>query len=138
MSTEEWVAKLESESAAMKQGFARPATSIDVLSRTVLYSTVKNAITFTYTGGSTQVVNDPERFIVTYTTLTGANTLAKLEISTDQTSPSLKVRRIPYSGGARWSVVMNSRDYATWATTNCVITIQALLDGNITINEVTS
>lgn len=137
MSVEAWLSRLEKESDALKQTFLRSATSLKVITNTLTYQTVRNAITIVFSGGS-NVFNDPERFIVTFDTFTGSNTIARLEMSTDQQYPFVKVRRLPYSGGARWSVVMNSRDYATWTTTNCQISIHSLVDGSITVSEVNS
>jgi hypothetical protein len=137
MSTEEWVAKLDIESNALKQAFERSAYSMQVITKTLNFSTTQNAVTVSGSFGSF-TSSDPERLIVTYDTFSGANTAAKLELSTNYLFSYPKVRRIPYLGGARWIVTLNSNVDSSWHSTACVLTVQSLVDGAISVTEATS
>lgn len=137
MTTEEWMAKLTAEGNSLKQSFSRTAQSIPVTTKTVSFSTTRNAITITNSSGST-TYSDPERVILTFDTVNGSSTLAKLEVSPDSSYPGLRVRRAPYSGGARWYVTMNSKSDTSWVTTNCVFTVQSFIDGTLSAGETTS
>lgn len=136
MTTEQWLSKLENESKALKQGFERSATSIPLFTKSISYSTNRNAMTMTYTGAS-MVVSEPERVIVTFNTLNSLNTLAKLEIQTDSNRLPL-VRRLPYSGGARWSVTAGTKNDSTWETTNYTFVVHSFINGEISVSEVSS
>lgn len=135
-SVEQWLSRLEDEGKSLKQGFERSATSMELFTRTATHSTSRNPITLTDQFGS-YTHSDPERVIVTFNTNSGANTLAKLELSTN--NPSMPVvRRLPFSGGARWSVTASTRDSSTWVPTNYSFTVHALIDGIITTSETSS
>lgn len=136
MTTEQWLSSLENESKALKQGFERSATTIPLFTKSTNFSTSRNALNLSFSGGSV-VVSDPERVIVTFNTSNSLNTLAKLEIQTDSNRLPL-VRRLPYSGGARWSVTAGTKNDSTWETTNYLFVVQSFIDGEISITEGTS
>lgn len=137
MDTERWIAKLEAEEKALKQAFQQSALKLDVITKNATFSPSRNAITTTYSGGSS-TTNDVERFIVTFNTSSGSNTLATLELSTDSTFLP-RVRRLPHTGGVKWMVTAESKDrFGTWSPTNYVATVESVVDGSISFSEVSS
>lgn len=139
MKTEEWLAKLEAENKALKQVFDRAATSMTVYTKSVSITTTKNSITITTPGSPPSTLEDQERLIVTFNTLTGANTIAKLEISCSSTYIPIKRLR-PYSGGAQWMVTNSpNRDGSfNWISTTYTFTVQSFLDGTLSVGEASS
>lgn len=137
MNTETWLRKLESESKALKVASQRSASNLPIYTRSINFATSRNAITINTPGGTT-TQNDPERVIVTYATTNGANTIAKLEMTNDNTNGIIVIHRIPYSGGARWSITNGSKDPVTFTPTNYTFTVQSMIDGTLTASEMTS
>jgi len=137
MSTELWLKRLEVESKALKAAYQRSASSIPIYSHPINFNTARNQVTINYTGGSS-VQNDPERVIVTYATSTGSNTIAKLEVVTDNSAGIIVIRRVPYVGGARWSITQNSKDPSVFTTTNYTFTVRSMIDGTLSAAEMTS
>lgn len=137
MSVENWLAKLETEAAAMKQGYQRPANTIPVLQNSLTHSTVKNTLIF-YSPSGDNVFNSPERIIVTFATTSGTKTLATLEL-TSNSSFKPKVRRIPYTGGARWIVTAPAKGQGTsWEATEYNFTVESMIDGTLSAVRATS
>jgi len=137
MNVEKELKKLEDESKAMKAAFERSAAQIPIFTKTVRHSTSQNRITLKYPGGGTSYNGDPESVIVTFNTNSGINTLAKLEATTDNSRLPL-VRRVPFSGGARWSVTANPKgdfDGNNWSPTNYTFTVQAASEGTLTTED---
>lgn len=127
MTTEQRIRALRIEANALKQAFMASATQINLITKNLAYSTKKNLIN---QGGFTY--EDQERVVVTYASTEGVNTLAKLEITGDYDTVPI-VRRVPYSGGARW-VVSNAPKMGIggWQATNYTFTVQAVVNGTIT------
>ncbi len=137
MDTERWLAKLESEDNALKQAFQQSALKLDVITKSATFSPSRNAITITTSSGNS-TLNDVERFIVTFNTTTGSNTLATLELTTDSTFLP-RVRRIPHTGGVKWMITAESKDrFGTWAATNYGVIIESVVDGSISFSEISS
>lgn len=136
MNVESELIKLENESKALKATFERAATTITLFTNGITHTTTQNQMTVVTSGG-TYYQNDPERVIVTFNTNTGANTIAKLEIATDNTDLPV-VRRLPYSGGAQWSVCAGTKNTSPWQPTNYTFTVQSLMDGALSAAEATS
>ena len=136
MDTTEWGRKLES--SAIKQAFNRAATTIPMFTKSASISTSKNAVTMV-TPSSTTTINDQERVVITWNTLTGMNTIGTLEIAPND-NPSLPlIRRVAYTGGARW-IINNHPDTSTgsWRPTPYSITVHSFVDGTLTLSEPTS
>lgn len=140
MSIEKQIADLWNESNALSVAYAQAAVKLPVItSNAVNHATTANTITIVPTGGSAINQSDPERVIVTFNTTSGANTTAKLEMTTDNTSLPI-VRRLPYSGGAQWSVTALPKldGTGTRVTTNYVFTVQSLIAGTLSSADATS
>lgn len=136
--TEQWVEDLESESKALKQSFQRTATSLVVFTKRASISTTRNRATRVSSGWSYEA-DDQERVIVALSTNNGANSLAKLELTTSAQSLPVKRLRI-FNGGAQW-VLTNSPQYdsgGNWIPTRYDFTVQTFVDGTLTAAEATS
>lgn len=125
------IKNLRREYHALKQAFEANATQINLITRTTSFATKKNecywddpnAASYDYTGN--------ERTIVTFDTTSGANTIAKLEISGDYVNLP-EVRRMPYTGGARWVVSTAPEHFGSdWEATHYQFTVQSLVDGSL-------
>lgn len=123
--------QLRQEYHALKVSFTSSANNIPLLVRELDFATKKNACRYS-SGGIAFDYEDNERVVVTLDTTTGSNTLANLEISGDFTIPPV-VRRVPYSGGARW-VVMTAPQYenGSWKATNYHFQVLTLVKGTLT------
>ncbi len=130
MTVSQSIANLRREYHALKQAFQASATKINLITKTAQFSTSKNACN--YNGGGINFnYNDNERVVVTLATASGANTLANLEISGNYEQPPI-VRRVPYSGGARWIVSNAPRQSdGNWAATTYNFTVQTLINGTL-------
>lgn len=124
------IATLRREYHALKQAFEKNATQITLITKKLSYSSARNACSWSGQGFSFNY-DDNERIVVTFSTNSGANTLAKLEISGDYTILP-QVRRVPYSGGARWIVANAPRTSGgNWQTTSYNFTVQSLVNGTL-------
>ena len=121
---------LRQEYHALKVSFAASANDIPLVAKTMDFTTKKNACRYS-SGGVSFDYEDNERVVVTLDTATGSNTLATLEISGNFEIPPV-VRRVPYSGGARW-VVMTAPRYAggSWAATTYHFQVLTLVNGTL-------
>lgn len=117
---------LETEAAALKAAFEQSATSL-----TVAFS---GSITCATTANMDQYGNYADETVqVTLATTTGANTLATIELETDSTYLPI-IRRVPYSGGARWRVTIMPKNgyYASnWTATNFTFYVHAFVSGEL-------
>ena len=122
--------KLRNEYWALKMAFEAAATNVKLTTKTLTYTTSKNACHWSDSGFNFDY-EDNERVVVTLATSSGANTLAKLEISGNYTELPI-VRRVPYSGGARW-IVSNAYRISggAWAATTYNFTVQTLVNGTL-------
>ena len=124
------IAKLERELEAQKTAYEKIATQLPVFTRSINYSTKANPITITYPNNTTFSFDGNERVVVTFSTSRGSNTIADLEITKDGQMIDLKVRRIPYSGGARWIVyTLPNYNGGNRVSTNYNFTVQSAVDG---------
>lgn len=135
MNTDTWLTRLDTESKALKVAFDRNANSLLLKTNSISYQTVRNQITLNYNGGSSQE-DDPERVILTFNTSSGANTIAKLELTVDNVYARPYVRRLPYSGGARWQITITPK--SPYAPTNVEFTVLSLVDGLLSTGEISS
>lgn len=130
MSTvEQKISNLERELKAMKVAFERSATKTNLITKPISFNTKENLITLSGQYPFSQ--DDLERVVVTLSTSSGANTIAKLEISGNyDTLPT--VRRVPFSGGARWVVTNSPRQSGgSWTPTTYNFTVHSLVNGTI-------
>lgn len=135
MSTEAWLAKLEEESRALKASFERSANSLLLKTQNIAYQTIRNQVTVSYPGGS-YVQDDAERVILTLNTASGINTIAKLELSVDNVYARPYVRRLPYAGGARWSITCAPK--SPYSPTNITFVVRSMTEGTLSVAEVSS
>lgn len=120
------IQNLRKEAQAMKVAFERSATAVALITKTTSFQTKKNLVTedgFSY--------EDLERVVVTLAGSEGANTIAKLEVAGDYDTVPI-VRRVPFSGGARW-VVTTAAKYSggAWAPTTYQFTVHSLVRGEL-------
>lgn len=130
---------LELESAALKSSFSRSANELPLFTISEKFTTTRNAVNIVANGNS-NISNDPERIVITLNTNIGANTIANLEISTNNSRLPVK-RRVPYSGGAKWIVTAATKGDISgdnWQSTTYQFNIQSLVDGELTITEMSS
>lgn len=161
MSVEQEIRNLEAEVKAIKASFEQNATTMTIHSAQVQFSTSPNYIQWNGNGhhvatmypwleslsGLTSDLSGNhtgygrERFIVTFRCNGGNNTFASLEIDpVNQTSmPIVWAKRIPYSGGARWEVlVWDNGDYDsqgnyTWEPNIFNIAVQSAIAGTLEV-----
>lgn len=129
MDTSGKLRNIRRELQAQKSAFERGASTLNLYTKTLTYSTKKNACRW-QDSGSTFNYEDNERVIVTLTTTSGANTLAKLELTGNYSTLPM-VRRVPYSGGARWIVATSPRYSGGWQPTDYTFTVQTLVNGTL-------
>ena len=128
--------QIKRELQAQKVAFSRASSQLPLYTKNLVYNTKKNACRATdlYPPYSYYDYEGNERVVVTLNTPSGANTLATLEINGNYDTYPV-VRRVPYSGGARWVVATSPRynwDDHTWRTTTYNFTVQTLVDGVLT------
>lgn len=136
-STQQILSRLRREHKALKMAFEATATKVTLITKTLSFSTSKNACRQT-SGGIGFDYEDNERVVLTLDTPSGANTIAKLEIDGNYTELPI-VRRMPYSGGARW-VISNAPRYSggAWASTTYNFTVQTLINGTLSAKMIWS
>lgn len=124
---------LRREYWALKTAFSAPAINIPVITKTLNFTTSKNLCHYVAPGYYDYYTEEIERVEVTLTTTSGANTFAKLELSGNATEAYPKIRRVPYSGGARWIVTnVPRRSDGNWQATSYTFTVQTMVDGTLT------
>lgn len=125
--------KLEDEIIAQKAVYEKMATQMPVFTKSVNFTTKANPMVIDYGGGSTYSFDGNERVMVTFATSRGSNTIAALEMTLDGITADLKVKRIPYTGGARW-IVYNMPNYdggGNRIDTHYTFTVQSAIDGTL-------
>ncbi len=122
--------KLENEIIAQKATYEKMATQMPVFTKSVDFTTLGNSITMDQGGGSTFTFDGNERVEVTFNTSRGSNTLAVLEMTSDAIKADLKVKRVPYNGGAKW-IVYDIPNYnnGNRVDTHYTFTVQSAVDG---------
>ena len=115
---EKAVSNLESEIKALKNAYEQAALQLPVFTYTNNFRSSLNHMKVIFQDGTEYEFEGVSRIMVTFTSSRGTNTLANLEIDFGDYSEygvaNIHVRRIPYSGGARWIIYENSgevKDY---------------------------
>lgn len=129
------IKRLRREFHAQKQNYQKVATQINLITKTLTFTTSKNACRYAG-GGIAFDYEDNERVVVTLATSSGANTLAKLEVSGNYDTVPV-VRRVPYAGGARWIISTAPRQSGgAWAATTYNFAVQTLVNGALSAKMV--
>ena len=137
-SIQEQIQKLQLEAAAIKASFEQSATQIPVHTKSLGFSTSRNKLTTHYPGGSQYEDSGVERVVVTFASVNGADTIATLEVSTDNPN-QLNIRRSIYSGGAQWVVSARPKsENNSWSPTNYTFKVHSLIDGDLSAKDVQS
>lgn len=135
MSTEKELKKLEDEITAQKAVFEKMAAQLPVYTKSVNFKTKANPMHMDQ-GGSSYNFDGNERVVVTFATDRGSNTVATLEMTVTGFTSDLKVKRVPYTGGARW-IVYNTPTYGqvggTWQRIDTIydFTVQSAVSGTL-------
>lgn len=156
MRTDNEVKKLEQEIKALKTSFEQSASMLDVYTEEINFETSINVTNFSNSGSydplnwSTlmamrQLPNgtrfSTETIKVTFRCDAGINTFASLEINNitgGAKTAFTTVRRIPYSGGARWLVTVTpnvtpsgTTGYYNWEPTQFKFAVQSAAKGTL-------
>lgn len=125
--------KLENEIEAQKAAYEKMATQMPIFTKSVDFTTSANSMNIRYPDNTNYSFDGNERVVVTFTTSRGSNTLATLEFTSDGIKADLKIKRVPYSGGARW-VVYDMPNYDSGGNridTHYTFTVQSAVDGTL-------
>ncbi len=133
MNTSQKLQTIKRELQAQKIAFMRESSQLRLHTKTLAFSTKKNACRWedTVYPDMSYDYEDAERVVVTLDTDSGVNTLATLELEGDYDEMPV-IRRVPYLGGARWTVTTSpSYDWSdhTWRPTNYKFTVHSLVEG---------
>lgn len=156
MSVETQIEELKNEMAALKTSFNQVSMSLDVYTTSLEFSTSPNQIQwnsnnldqtkpcylFSLDGTSDLQGNHNsygrERVEVTFDCDAGINTFASLEIDLiDANDWAVWVKRVPYSGGARWIVlltdnaVLSGGVWQSWKANVVKFTVQSAAPGTL-------
>lgn len=125
------IARLRRECSALKQSFEVAGTTLPLTTESINFSTSENKCRRSG-GGLDYESAELERIVVTLTTTSGVNTIAKLEVACSGDTPN--VRRVPYSGGARWIVsgAPPLDNNSNWHSTAYTFVAQTLVAGTLT------
>lgn len=142
MNTEKIIKSIEDELDALKTSFEQSATTMPIFTKSVDLVTERNKLDYKYTYMGQEFeydMNAAERVLVTFTTSRGSNTIAALEITVDNAKASPEVRRVDYSGGARWEVIgQPNMNYPNWNPTEYTFTVHSMVDGTLTAENMRS
>lgn len=161
MRVENQIVKLEREIEAIKSSFEQSAATMNVYTSEIYFETSPNHITWNDNGhwepiryawldslaGITQDSQGNysgygrERFVITFDCDGGSNTFASLELTPVGVSqiPIVWSKKVPYSGGARWVVlVWDNGTYSTdgsytytWRPNRFNIAVQSAMPGRL-------
>lgn len=135
--TQKILKQLRQEYHAQKVAFEQAGANINLFTKSVNFSTQQNLVSQTQSG-STFSYPGEERVVVTLTTNSGSNTLAKLEVSGNYDTVPI-VRRVPFSGGAKWVVTSSPRLVGgNWASTTYTFVVQTLVNGTLSAKMIWS
>ncbi len=134
--TENNIIKLENEVEAQKTAFERQSSQLPVFTKTIQFTTEENSVTLTPIDYPDQpfTTQGNERVVVTFATESGSNTLATLEVRSDNESQSdFTITRIHYAGGARWIVSATPRYDQSFnrIDTHYTFTVHSVIDGTL-------
>ena len=148
--------KLEQEIASIRAAFSQNASSMDIFTSTLEFTTSRNTTNWSISGSYNPLQWEPlvsmyrtssgdrfntETIEVTFQCNAGINTFANLEIDFVSTSPGWAVissRRVPHSGGARWIVTARPNSttdgagYDVWLPTTLRFAVQSAAQGTLT------
>lgn len=125
--------KLEDEIEAQKAAYEKMAIQMPIFTKSINFTTSANPMNIRYPDNTNYSFDGNERVVVTFTTSRGSNTLATLELTSDAIKADLKIKRVPYSGGARW-VVYDMPNYdggGNRIDTHYSFTVQSAVDGTL-------
>lgn len=125
--------KLEDEIEAQKAAYEKMAIQMPIFTKSINFTTSANPMNIRYPDNTNYSFDGNERVVVTFTTSRGSNTLATLELTSDAIKADLKIKRVPYSGGARW-VVYDMPNYdggGNRIDTHYNFTVQSAVDGTL-------
>lgn len=154
MSVQGQINKLEEEIKAIKASFEQSAAQMPMYSSEITFTTSMNMVRYTHPPINplewATLVSLPnidqntscgvEPIIVTFTCDKGINTFANLEILVIESLDGLfvtTVRRIPYSGGARWLVTAQPNHeykqdgYVEWHPTKLKFVVKSAVTGTL-------
>lgn len=156
MTVDQQLQKIEQEIRAVRAAFAQNVANMEVYTSTLDFATSKNTTTWSNSQPydpnqwapltSMPLDTNNERFgtetvIVTFDCGAGINTFADLEIDFIDTKTGFTVvssRRIPYSGGARWSVAISPNFSGSgpgmyvWKPSKLKFAVQSAAPGTLT------
>ena len=131
-SVEKQVTALEEEMKAIKTTFAMASTSLSVYVANLTFTTTPDQVTIT--GPDAATYWGEERVVLTFDTIGGVNAIAALEFSGSYNSGVIYrppvVRRVPYTGGARWVIETWPSGDGTGVTFN--FTVCSSAEGTLT------
>lgn len=136
-SVEKMIRDNNAEADALKVAFEMSAMTIPVKTKELTFNTSKNEVSISMPGQPTYTYADYERTILTFTTDYGQNTIAQLELTTNGDQPPV-VRRMAYSGGARWMIMGKPRfdGGGNWQATTFNFTVQTAIEGTLSAKMV--
>lgn len=125
--------KLEDEIEAQKAAYEKMAIQMPIFTKSINFTTSANPMNIRYPDNTNYSFDGNERVVVTFTTSRGSNTLATLELTSDAIKADLKIKRVPYSGGARWIVydIPNYDGGGNRIDTHYTFTVQSAVAGTL-------
>ena len=134
--TEKDLRKLEQEVEAQKATFDKQASQLLTYTKTAYFTTSTNSVTLTPISDPSQAYTTEgnERVVVTFAAEGGSNTLAVLEVDSDNDDEvDFTINRVPYSGGARWivSAVPRYNQSFTRIDTHYTFKVHSVMDGTL-------
>lgn len=148
--------KLEQEIEAIRTAFTQNASTMTIYTSTLDFTTSENITNWSNSGSYNPLQWEPlvsmektaggdrfgsETIEVTFSCNAGINTFANLEIKFVDIKQGLAVvncRRVPYSGGARWLVIVQPKSTMdgygnyTWQPSTLKFAVQSAAQGNLT------
>jgi hypothetical protein len=142
---EKMVKTTEDELAALKSFFQRTATTMPVHTFNTSIDTAENkwSVNFDYAGNHYEYENSAmERVMVTFSTTSGRDTIANIEVSTNNPRAvfPLVIQRVRYSGGARWIICVDVLHDDDWnrLPTHLDIQVNSMVDGTLSAENMRS
>lgn len=159
MRVESEITEIEEEMKAIKASFQQVASSMTVYTSSMDFTTSPNTITWNghgnwealkypwldsldglvSDGAGNNTGHGRERIEITFICSAGVNTFASLEIDlVDTISNAVWFKRIPYSGGARWVVLLRANGvyngqgvWQSWKPNKLRFAVQSAMPGTI-------
>lgn len=165
MRTEKEIKKLEEEIEALKASFEHNATSLNLEAVSATITTSPNSYTVSHNSQSwdpirwQRLLNYPavgsatnvgpyyglEEIRVTFSSSSGSNTLASLEMECLSTGGlnTIHTMRVNYDGGARWILdcrpnvrLVSGRGEFEWSPTTLRITVRSIMPGTLEVVQI--